>query len=90
MDKKLVNEITRAIDAIGCIYPSFGKALYDEPKDRLAQRIATAVQESTDKQDTLIKLMADDIRSSRYVISNHRADYTRAQIIEEFKAITGG
>ena len=40
-------------------------------------------------KDTLIKLMADDIRSSRYTASNGEVDLTREQIIEEFKAITG-
>jgi len=39
---------------------------------------------------TLIKLMADDIRSSRYTASNGEVDLTRGQVILEFKAITGG
>lgn len=36
----LWHEIEKDITAIGSIYPSVGKQLYDEPRQRLAQRIA--------------------------------------------------
>lgn len=39
--KRIVAAIKRDIDNIGNIYPTVGAALYDEPKDRLATRIAT-------------------------------------------------
>ena len=42
---QLVQEIKREIQNIGCIYRSVGDALYDEPVDRLAQRIARIVEE---------------------------------------------
>lgn len=39
--KRIVEAIKRDIDNIASIYPSVGAAMYDEPKDRLALRIAT-------------------------------------------------
>jgi hypothetical protein len=45
MRSELEVKISKAIDSIGCIYPSFGAALYDEPRNRLAQRICSIVEE---------------------------------------------
>ena len=42
---ELVREIIDAVNAIGSIYPSIGKAMYDEPRDRLSQRVATLVRD---------------------------------------------
>lgn len=39
----LVAEIKRDIDSICSIYPTVGEAMYDEPKSRLAQRIANRI-----------------------------------------------
>lgn len=37
---ELAADIRKDIDNIGCIYPSIGAAMYDEPRDRLSQRIS--------------------------------------------------
>jgi hypothetical protein len=36
----LVSDIRDAIKTIGCIYPSIGQAMYEEPADRLAHKVA--------------------------------------------------
>lgn len=41
----LVRDIRDAIGAIGSIYKTIGDVLYDEPVDRLSQRIATLVRD---------------------------------------------
>ena len=42
--QRLVDAIKRDIRNIGCIYRSVGDALYDEPVNRLAERIASTVE----------------------------------------------
>lgn len=37
---ELAAAIRKDIDSIGCIYPSVGQAMYDEPRDRLSQKIS--------------------------------------------------
>jgi len=44
--QELVEAIKRDIRNIGCIYRSVGDALYDEPVQRLAERIANTVEKS--------------------------------------------
>ncbi len=38
--QELADAIAKDIDRIGSIYPSIGRAMYDEPRQRLAQCIA--------------------------------------------------
>ena len=41
---ELVSDIQICIAQIGSIYPTFGRACYDEPVTRLAHKIATMVR----------------------------------------------
>jgi hypothetical protein len=43
--QELFNLVVRDIKNIGCIYPSVGQALYSEPTERLAHRVANSVME---------------------------------------------
>ena len=46
-----MDRIVKDIRNIGCIYPSFGNALYDEPMQRLAHRVAaTAIEVLSGKE----------------------------------------
>jgi len=42
---ELVTDIREAIKTIGCIYPSIGQAMYEEPTDRLAHKVASLVRD---------------------------------------------
>lgn len=42
---ELVSDIQVCIAQIGCIYPTFGRACYDEPCNRLAHRIALMIRD---------------------------------------------
>lgn len=44
---QLAAEIAKDIDAIGSVYKSIGDAMYDEPRTRLAQRIAFKICDGT-------------------------------------------
>lgn len=38
-------EVRKCIKAIESIYPSIGQAMYDEPRERLAYKVNTLIQE---------------------------------------------
>lgn len=59
----LYNTINDAINKIGCIYPTFGKSLYEEPRARLLCSIVNIVHdETTSLNDQIHSLESENAR----------------------------
>jgi hypothetical protein len=59
----LVRRIEAVIDNVGCIYPSVGAAMYDEPKQRIAYRVADLLASALSAKDAEAKAMKRQIQA---------------------------
>lgn len=70
--QRLISLIKRDIKNIGCIYRSVGKALYDEPINRLAERIVHSIEHEfpglLSKTDQLLTDEEENAKLAKYIV----------------------